>query len=365
MRRKPPPSQTEKPSSPPKRPVSRRKQGSNSNRQTQIAGEMKCARLTDTRTRSVKHPAKGLDDRGNAVASPNSTFWSPECERVFQVSISGGWPDVDWLLIDKQPKYRVATNTFAFRAICGQRFGAVAPPGEECTNCRDGHGPFETCRIACLPEAPSPNGKKVIPAKALFAGSCMGCGLTGAGNKCSLRDPPEPKWVREYFVKEIPEHEVSIDLSRKLPLSPSPSTHGQEKKRQKLQTPASEPPSPRMTNTTETPQQSAILSPTTQRVSSTFTSNSQGEVKFLPSSGPRYTSPLNETGVFQNLQSLDRVLSEARLASERAAFDVRLLARRRDELIQKVNEDTEGYENIGGFADLIEAAPDIKPEMEK
>jgi len=83
----------------------------------------------------------------------------------------------------------------------------------------------------------------------------------------------------------------------------------------------------------------------------------------LPSPGPRYISPLNEGNVYDDIQSLDQALLEARLAKERACFDIDLLLRRRDELFQAVNETTEGYEHIGRFANLI-SDPSIKMDVD-
>jgi len=309
-----------------------------------------------------KITARGLDHRGNPVITPQMKAMSAESQRAFNVSMSGDWPDVDWRQIDGQPQYRVATNNFALRAICGQRFGHPAPPGEECSNCRNGQGPFLTCKVAYLPETPRVDGMKPIPAKALFSGGCMGCGLGGNGHRCSLRQPPEPKWTRDYLTEKVPTHTFSVPLSRKSVTPQKPPT--QRKQNRNPSTPTKQgrhDPGLVTIPGSHTPSPSFTAGSLRRR--SNFTSTAQGHVMVLPSPGPRYISPLNEGNVYDDIQSLDQALLEARLAKERACFDIDLLLRRRDELFQAVNETTEGYEHIGRFANLI-SDPSIKMDVD-
>lgn len=304
-----------------------------------------------------KITARGLDHRGNPVITPQMKAMSAESQRAFNVSMRGVWPDVDWRQIDGQPQYRVATNNFALRAICGQRFGHPAPPGEECSNCRNGQGPFLTCKVAYLPELPPLDGMKPIPAKALFSGGCMGCGLSGNGHRCSLRQPPEPKWTRDYLTEKVPTHTFSVPLSRKSVTPQKPRTQRRQNRKKQGR------PGPGLVTMPNSPTPSPSSTAGSLRRRSNFTSTAQGYVMVLPSPGPRYISPLNEGNVYDNIQSLDQALLEVRLAKERACFDIDLLVRRRDELFQAVNETTEGYENIGRFANLI-SDPSIKMDVD-
>lgn len=276
--------------------------------------------------------------------STNPKLMSGECQPAFGVANSGDWPDVDWREINGKPHHRVATNLFAFRAIYGQRFGEAAPSGQGCITCQDGHGPFMACKIAYLPRVSDTKGK-IFPSKALFGGSCMGCGLSGAGNRCSRWQPPEPQWVREYFMEKVPSLQLSVQFACKP--YPTPAAHVLEQSQQQPQegqqrnssTPNGDARSSSGVITlTASPESSSTMLVASPRCRcSTFTTTSQGQVMSLPPPGARYISPLNEANVYNDIQSLEHVLSEVRLASARAAFDVDLLVRRREELLQKAN----------------------------
>ncbi|OQE22596.1 hypothetical protein PENSTE_c010G01543 [Penicillium steckii] len=318
---------------------------------------------TSSPANTPKPTARGLDHRGNAILTSDMKTMAVESQRALDVNTSGDWPDVDWSHVDGQPHYRVATNNFGLRAISGQRFGHAAPPGEECTNCRDGNGPFKTCKIAYIPEVSVSDGRKPLPAKVLFGGGCMGCGLSGSGHRCSLRKPPEPQWVRDYLAEKVPAHKFSVPLSRK-------SITPQKPRQQRTQN--QKPSTPRRQRhqdaepfaIPDSPTPSSTLTPGSVRRHSNFTSTSQGHVMVLPSPGPRYLSPLKDENVYEDIQLLDQALLEVRLAKERACFDIDLLVRRRNEIFQAVDETTEGYEHIGRFANLISSEPSVKMDVD-
>lgn len=73
-------------------------------------------------------------------------------------------------------------------------------------------------------------------------------------------------------------------------------------------------------------------------------------MKNLPAGGPLYTSPLRDASVCNDIHSLDIAISQAQLASERAAYDIDLLFRHRAQILQGADEE---YEDTGGFADHI------------
>jgi hypothetical protein len=147
--------------------------------------------------------AKGLDSQGNPVASSNPKLKSAECQRAFDLANIGHWPDFDWRKVNGSPRYCVVTNHYAFPASCGQRFGEAAPPGQDSVRCKEGRGAFATCRIAYLHQVSHINCG-VMRSKTLFGVGCMGCGLSGIGQECCLRQPPEPQWVRDYFMERVP-----------------------------------------------------------------------------------------------------------------------------------------------------------------
>ncbi|KAJ5966582.1 hypothetical protein N7481_013296 [Penicillium waksmanii] len=209
-----PKDQAEKPKSHQERPKKTRKSSRKGMPQNAPDQTATPSRTAHTQADPNTFTARGLDNRGNPVMSNNPKLMSGECQRAFDVANSGCWPDVDWREINGKPHYRVATNQFAFRAICGQRIGEAAPSGQGCTTCQDGHGPFATCKIAYLPQVSDIKGK-ILPSKALFGGGCMGCGLSGAGNRCSLRRTTEPQWVREYFMERVPSLQLSVQFARK------------------------------------------------------------------------------------------------------------------------------------------------------
>ncbi|KAJ5977138.1 hypothetical protein N7501_000480 [Penicillium viridicatum] len=84
--------------------------------------------------------------------------------------------DLDWRRGKKNLNAR-----HQIRAALGQRLGMVALPGQECAQCRQGLGPFQSCVVFRQPD----------DMRSMFAGACMNCAYR-AQSMCSFRPPYPP-----------------------------------------------------------------------------------------------------------------------------------------------------------------------------
>ncbi|KAJ5400724.1 hypothetical protein N7465_011213 [Penicillium sp. CMV-2018d] len=109
------------------------------------------------------------------------------CSARAQISMTYLPPvrDLDW----RRGK-RNLNAEHQIRAALGQRLGMVALPGQECVQCIQGLGPFESCVVFHQPDHTKP----------MFAGACMNCSYR-TQSMCSFRSPHAPNWVTQWRLR--------------------------------------------------------------------------------------------------------------------------------------------------------------------
>lgn len=135
--------------------------------------------------------------------NPEASLARTADERAALARLTPATPNVDWRLgVDGTPQYRDVSKSYKLLAAVGQRLGRTAPPGEECTDCQKGRGPFASCRVAHTAD------------KAISKGACMNCHAGGSGVHCSLR-VDQASWVQDYFRVTFPNFSLVQGSPRK------------------------------------------------------------------------------------------------------------------------------------------------------
>ncbi|KAJ5085490.1 hypothetical protein N7532_010261 [Penicillium argentinense] len=123
-----------------------------------------------------------IDMRGNPLVSSFTT----DADRAVIRKLPEQPRYVDWRVVDGIPQFKNCNRAQQRRAAMAQRFGQLAPLGEECSYCSSGKGSFESCRVAI-------DDSNTL----MFQGSCLCCAFLDGGAKCSFRTM-RPLWIRAY-----------------------------------------------------------------------------------------------------------------------------------------------------------------------
>ncbi|KAJ5087285.1 hypothetical protein N7456_010901 [Penicillium angulare] len=97
--------------------------------------------------------------------------------------------DVDW----RPTSVKDCSKRDKARAAYVQQAGKKAPPNEECTRCKNGLGPFSSCKVL------------IVDGEVFFGGSCGGCSFADA-MRCSNRN-------RQFILAEWIKDELRLQKS--------------------------------------------------------------------------------------------------------------------------------------------------------